>query len=272
MCVKTVVGLSSLVVLAFIILVCSVPTLLTSYQPNDINFKDKLQPPSATHPLGTDDMGRDQLARILYGGRVTLWSSLIIATGSVLFATLWGTVSAYVGGAVDEMMTRIADLLMNIPSLLFVLLLVSILSPGMISLITALILIKWAGYARIIRGQVYTLLSAEFIEAARSIGAIGGRIICKHIIPNTWFMVITIFGLVFTSSILSISSLNFLGFGVKLPYAEWGAMINYARPFLQTHPHLMLFPGLAIAVTIVATNLAVKFTGYDNPGERSNHL
>jgi ABC-type dipeptide/oligopeptide/nickel transport system permease subunit len=270
--VKTVVGLSSLVLLAFIILVCSMPTLLTFYQPNDINFKDKLQPPSAVHPLGTDDMGRDQLARILYGGRVTLWSSLIIAAGSVLFATLWGTVSAYAGGAVDEMMTRIADLLMNIPSLLFVLLLVSILSPGMVSLVIALMLIKWAGYARIIRGQVYTLLSAEFIEAARSIGATGGRIIFKHIIPNSWFMVITIFGLVFASSILSISSLNFLGFGVKLPHAEWGAMINYARPFLQTHPHLMLFPGLAIAVTIVATNLSVKFMGYDNNRERINHL
>jgi ABC-type dipeptide/oligopeptide/nickel transport system permease subunit len=270
--VKTVVSLSSLVILALIILVCSVPTLLTPYEPNDINFKDKLQPPGAAHPLGADDMGRDILARVLYGGRVTIWSSLIIATGTVVIATFWGAVSAYAGGSVDEIMTRIADLLMNIPSLLFVLLLVSIMSPGMASLIISLMLIKWAGYARIVRGQVYTLLSAEFIEAARSVGATGGRIILKHIIPNTWFMVITIFGLVFASSILSISSLNFLGFGVKLPHAEWGAMINYARPFLQTHPHLMLFPGLAIAVTIVATNLSVKFMGYDNNRERINHL
>ena len=269
---KTVVGLSNLIILAAIIIVCSAPSLLTAYDPNEINFSDKLQMPTAAHPMGTDDMGRDQLARVLYGGRVTIWSSLIIATGSVFIATIWGAVSAYMGGAVDEMMTRITDMLMNIPSLLFVLLLVSVLSPGMVSLIISLLLIKWTGYARLIRGQVYPVLSAEFIEAARSVGATGTRIILKHIIPNTWFLVVTSFGLLFASSILSISSLNFLGFGVKLPHAEWGAMINYARPFIQTHPHLILFPGLAITITIVSTNMAAKFVGHTGNGGQANYL
>jgi ABC-type dipeptide/oligopeptide/nickel transport system permease subunit len=272
MLIKKIVGMVSLVILLAIIVACSVPWLLTLYDPYEINFTDKLMEPNATHLLGTDEMGRDLLARVLYGGRVTIWSALIITAGSILIATVWGAVSAYVGGTVDELMTRIVDTLMNIPSLLLVLLLVSILSPGMTSLVISLMVIRWTGYARIIRGQVFTVLGAEFIQAARSVGATPGHIVRRHIIPNTWFLVVTLFGLNFGSTILSISSLNFLGFGVRLPYAEWGAMINYARPFLQTKPYLIFFPGLAIVVTILATNLSFNFIALRAEKERVNHL
>lgn len=258
------VGIISSVVLVVILVACSIPMAFTAYPPDEINFEDKLMQPNPRHPMGTDEMGRDLLARVLYGGRVTIWSSLIIAGGSILIATLWAAVSAYAGGMVDEMMTRLVDTLMNIPSLLLVLLLVSILEPGMLSLVIALTLIKWTGYSRVIRGQVYALLNAEFLLAARAIGASSPHILRKHIIPNTWFLVITLFGLNFGSSILSISSLSFLGFGVRLPHPEWGAMINYARPFLQTKPYLMLFPGLAIILTILATNLTINYLDHRN--------
>jgi peptide/nickel transport system permease protein len=257
--IRQVVGITSIVVLVVVIVACSVPAAFTPYAPNEINFEEKLMEPNRRHPMGTDEMGRDLFARVLYGGRVTIWSSLIIAGGSILIATLWAAISAYAGGMVDEIMTRVVDTLMNIPSLLSILLLVSILEPGMLSLIISLTLIKWAGYSRVIRGQVYTLLNAEFLLAAHAIGADSLHILRKHIIPNTWFLVITLFGLNLGSSILSISSLSFLGFGVQLPHPEWGAMINYARPFLQTKPHLMLFPGMAIILTILASNLAVNY-------------
>jgi peptide/nickel transport system permease protein len=270
--IRTVAGSLSLAVLVAILVACSFPTLLTSHAPNEINFELKFIAPNGDHPMGTDEMGRDLLARVLYGGRVTIWSSLAIAVGSVVIATLWAAVSAYAGGIVDELMTRIVDTLMNIPSLLFVLLLVSILEPGMESLVLALTLIRWTGYARIIRGQIFSLLGAEFLVAARAVGAAPFHIIRRHVIPNTLYLVITLFGLNFGSSMLSISSLSFLGFGVKLPHAEWGAMINYARPFLQTRPYLMLFPGLAIVITILATNLSVRFLEQRGKPERPRWL
>jgi peptide/nickel transport system permease protein len=263
-------GILVTVVLACIIVVCTFPGAFTPYDPNQINFSDKLQPPSIKHLMGTDEMGRDLLARVLYGGRVTIWSSLAIAVISITIATLWAAVSAYSGGIVDEVMTRVMDSLMNIPSLLFVLLLVSVLKPGMMSLVIALSLIKWTGYGRIIRGQVFSLMGAEFILASRAIGGNTVHILKKHIIPNTWFLIVTLFGLNFASSILSISSLSFLGFGVRLPNPEWGAMINYARPFLQTHAYLMLFPGAAIIITILATNTTANFFNHrDKNGQVS---
>lgn len=267
--IRTVVGIVSLVVLISVLVVCTFPTLFTSYAPNDIDFDSKFVEPNRAHPMGTDEMGRDLFTRLLYGGRVTIWSSLVIAAGSVMIATLWSAASAYAGGIVDELMTRIVDALMNIPSLLFVLLLVSILEPDMKSLVLALTLIRWTGYARIIRGQIFSLLGAEFLVAARALGATPLHIIRRHIIPNTLFLVITLFGLNFGSSMLSISSLSFLGFGIRLPHAEWGAMINYARPFLQTRPYLVLFPGLAIIVTILTANLSVRFLEQRGKQERT---
>ena len=270
--IRTVVGGLSLAVLLAILVACAFPTLLTSEAPNKIDFGRKFLPPNGDHPLGTDEMGRDLLARVLYGGRTTIGSSLVIAVGSLVIATLWAAVSAYAGGIVDEVMTRVVDTLMNIPTLLFVLLLVSILEPGMQSLVLALALIRWTGYARIIRGQIFSLLGTEFLTAARAIGAAPWHIIRRHLIPNTLSLVITLFGLNFASSMVSISSLSFLGFGVKLPHPEWGAMINHARPFLQTRPYLMLFPGLAIVLTILGTNLSVRFLEQRGKQERPRWL
>ncbi|MBN1265671.1 MAG: ABC transporter permease [Anaerolineales bacterium] len=251
-------GLMFLLLLGVILLACSFPSLLTSYEPNAINFPDKFQQPGSLHWMGTDDFGRDVFTRVLYGGRVTIWSALIIAAGSTLIATLWAAVSSFSGGLFDELMTRFVDILLVFPTLLFALLLVSVLEPGMPSLALALVLVRWPGYARILRGQIYTILDAEYLVAAEALGATPLHTIRRHIIPNSMFLILTLFGLNFGSSILSISTLSFLGFGVQLPQAEWGAMIQAARPFLQTHPYLMLFPGLAVMVTILTVNLGIR--------------
>jgi peptide/nickel transport system permease protein len=256
---RRIVGMISLAFLIVILLACAFPQLLTSHDPNAINFDEKFSSPNRLHPMGTDELGRDLFARVLYGGRVTIGSSLIIAVASMLMATIWSALSAYTGGIWDEVMTRITDILMIIPTLLFALLLVSILTPGMRSLVLALTLVRWPSYARILRGQIFSILNAEYLVAAVSIGAKPLRIIRRHVIPNTMFLVVTLFGLNFASSILGLSSLSFLGFGVQLPQAEWGAMINAARPFLQLHPYLMFFPGVAIITTILFTNLSVRF-------------
>ena len=251
-------GLVSLGFMSLILLACFFPGLLSPYQPNAIDFSRKFYPPDNLHWMGTDELGRDVLTRLLYGGRVTLGSALGIAVGSTLLAALWAGVSSYVGGIWDELLTRIVDLLMVIPGLLFALLLVSILEPGMDSLVIALVIARWPGYSRILRGQIYSLLSEDYLLAARAIGARPSRIIWHHLLPNARFLILTVFGLSFASGILSITSLSFLGFGVQLPNPEWGAMINAARPFLQTRPYLMFFPGSAIVITILLTNLSLS--------------
>ena len=256
---RTIIGALSLALLAVILLACAFPGLFTNYEPNAINFAEKFSQPNRIHLMGTDELGRDLFTRLLFGGRVTIGSSLVIAGGSTLIAAIWAAVSAYLGGIWDELMTRIVDILMIIPALLFALLLISILEPGMRSLVIALAIVRWPGYARILRGQVYSLLSAEYLVAAKALGARPVHIIRRHIIPNITMLIITLFGLSFASGILSISSLSFLGFGVQLPHPEWGAMINAARPFLQTRPYLMIFPGLAIIVTVLLANLSLRW-------------
>lgn len=251
-------GIVCLVLLTLIVLACFFSSQLSHFQPNEIDFSRKFTPPGSQHLLGTDELGRDILSRILYGGRVTLGSALIIAGGTTLVASLWAGISAYVGGVWDELLTRIVDLLMVIPGLLFALLLVSLLEPGMGSLVLALVIARWPGYARILRGQIYSLLSEDYLLAAKAIGARSSRIIWHHLLPNARVLILTVFGLSFASGILSITSLSFLGFGVQLPNPEWGAMINAARPFLQTRPYLMVFPGAAIVITILLTNLCLS--------------
>lgn len=250
-------GRASLALLFLILLACLFPSLLSPSQPNEIDFSLKFTPPGAAHWMGTDELGRDVLARLLYGGRITLGSALIIALGSTALAALWAGVSAYLGGIWDELLTRLVDLLMIIPGLLFALLLVSILEPGMRSLVIALVIARWPGYARILRGQIYSLLQEDYLLAAEAVGARPLRIIWCHLLPNAWVLILTVFGLSFASGIISISSLSYLGFGVQLPNPEWGAMINAARPFLQTRPYLMIFPGGAIVITILLTNLSL---------------
>jgi ABC-type dipeptide/oligopeptide/nickel transport system permease subunit len=258
----------NLCLLGFLLVCCCFPRMITAYPPNEIALHEKLQSPSITHPFGTDDMGRDLLSRVLYGGRTTILASLLISLGSMFIAICWSGLSAYYGGWIDEIMTRIVDGFMNIPSLLFALLLVSVLQPGMNSLILALILIKWAGDAKMLRGHILGLIRSEYITASISLGSPMLRIIRKDILPNTAYLIFTLFGLNFASNILSIAGLNFLGFGVQLPNAEWGAMINQARPFLQTQPYMMLFPGLAIVVTVISTHFAFHtLSGQQKYGE-----
>lgn len=256
--IRKMLGVVSLVLLSLIVLACFFPGMVSSYQPNEIDFTRKFTPPGPEHWMGTDELGRDVFTRLLYGGRVTLGSALVIAVGSTLVAAVWAGVSAYIGGLWDELLTRIVDLLMILPGLLLALLLVSLLEPGMGSLVLALVIARWPGYARILRGQIYSLLKEDYLLAAEAIGARPIRIIWRHLLPNALVLILTVFGLSFASGIISISSLSFLGFGVQLPTPEWGAMINAARPFLQTRPYLMVYPGAAVVIVILLSNLSLN--------------
>ncbi len=263
--IRRVSGSFFLILLGLILLGCLFPSMLTPYDPNAISFQDKFLPPAPGHLMGTDEFGRDLFTRVLYGGQVTIFSALIIASGSTLIAVTWAALSSFSGGWMDELMTRLVDILLVFPGLLFALLLVSVLKPGMSSLVLALTLVRWPGYSRILRGQIYSTLGAEYLTAAEALGAAPLHIIRRHIIPNSMYLILTLFGLNFASSILSISTLSFLGFGVQLPQAEWGTLIQAARPFLQTRPYLMLFPGMAIMLTILAVNLSVRLLEPDPP-------
>ena len=262
----------NLVLLGIIILLCAFPGLITSYDPNELSLTERFAPPSQSHPFGTDDMGRDLLSRVLYGGRVTIFSALLITIGSMLIAVIWSGLSAFMGGIVDEIMTRIVDGLMNIPTLLFALILISVFKPGMLSLVISLVLIRWTDDAKILRGHMLGIIRSEYVLAAVSMGSTPWRILRKELFPNSGFLILTLFGLNFTSNILSIASLNFLGFGVQLPDAEWGALINQARPFLQMQPYMMLFPGLAILLTIISAQFAFQFMAGNHRAEEVRYL
>lgn len=261
-------GVLFLILLGMILFGCLFPSLFTPYDPNEISFPDKFLPPGPDHLMGTDHFGRDLFTRVLYGGRVTISSALIIASMSTLIAAIWAALSSYSGGFVDELMTRLVDILLVFPGLLFALLLVSVLKPGMSGLVVALTIVRWPGYSRILRGQIYSILGSEYLTAAEALGATPLHIIRRHILPNSMYLILTLFGLNFGSSILSISTLSFLGFGVQLPQAEWGALIQAARPFLQTMPYLMLFPGTAIMLTVLSVNLAVRLLEPVTPGHQ----
>jgi ABC-type dipeptide/oligopeptide/nickel transport system permease subunit len=251
-------GTGGAVLLAAIALACAFPQLLTIYDPDAIDFSAKFAAPGPAHPMGTDDMGRDVLARVLHGGRVTLGAAAISSAASLLLAVMWAAVSASLGGMADEIMTRVADMVMNIPNLLLVLLLVSLIGPGMVGLVIALGAARWAGYARILRGQVLALLGEEYVLASRASGARPVHIIRHHIIPNLRPLALKLLGLNFAACVLSISGLSFLGFGVRPPQAEWGAMIDAARPFMQSRPYLMAFPSAAVLLSILAANFTLE--------------
>lgn len=248
-----VVGLS---VFSLIILAAIAAPLLTQYNPNDQVLLDRLQPPSATHLLGTDTLGRDVFARLLYGGRF----SLIITTVSVLisaaFGTILGAVAARRGGLFDELIMRFIDLFISFPVIIIALIIVALLKPGFWTLVLALTITAWTPYARLARAVGLEINTRYYIEAAIALGASEFLIIRKHVLPNTLGPILATVFLRFGHTLLTISGLSYLGLGAQPPIPDWGAMLSEAQPYMQRVPTLILAPGLTIFIATLSVTLA----------------
>ncbi len=223
--------------------------------PTQISLSDKMLPPSLENPLGTDHLGRDTFSRIVHGARMTLLAAAATLALSMTIALAVGLVSGYHGGWPDTALMGVVDLLLAFPSLILALAVAGALGPGLFNVLLAVGAVWWVGHARIIRGITLGARQMEYVTAARATGAGNLRIILRHIAPNILGPIIVIASLDVGWIILGIAGLNFLGLGAQPPTPEWGAMLNDARPYLQTAPRLLLLPGLAIFVAVLGFNL-----------------
>ncbi len=241
--------------LALVALACfAAPWLPGLADPAAQDLRLGAAPPGAPHWLGTDELGRDVLARILYGGRVSLLVGLVGTLVSLVVGVSWGAVAGYAGGKLDELMMRVVDVLYALPNIFLVIVLLVFFSRSLLMLFVALGLVQWLTMARIVRGQVLTLKQQTFVEAARALGAGDRSIVFRHIVPNTLGPVIVYSTLTVPAVILQEAFLSFLGLGVQPPGASWGTLIADGARVMALFPWLVLFPGLALSLTLLALN------------------
>lgn len=232
-------------------------------------LEERLEPPSFEHPLGQDELGRDILSRLIYGARVSVSVGLSVVLLAGLVGTLIGAVSGFVGGRVDAALMRLTDTFLAFPGILLAIALVAVLGPALKYVVLALVSIGWVGYARLVRGQVLQIREQEFVLAAKAAGVPATRVLTRHVLPNVLPTLMVQASLGMAGAILAEASLSFLGLGIQPPTPSWGAMINAGRSHLLDAPHLALFPGLAILMTVMGLNfLGDALVDYLDPRQK----
>jgi peptide/nickel transport system permease protein len=247
-------ALLGLVVLAILALLAVFAPAVAPYGENEIDLFNITAPPSAAHWLGTDDLGRDELSRLIWGGRVSLLVGLATALLSTAIGVVVGAVAGYAGGWVDAALMRFVDVMLAFPAIFLLLILFSIAGSSVGGVILFLGLFSWMWLARIIRGEFLSLKQRDFVEAARAAGAPGWRIVLRHLLPNVVGAIVVATTLNMAYAMLSEATLSFLGFGVPPGTPTWGNMLNAARPYSTTQPLLVLAPGLTLTVAVLAIN------------------
>ena len=227
---------------------------LMPFDPSAQDLALRLAGPSQTHLFGLDELGRDILARVLAGARISFLVGLTVVSISASIGTLLGAVAGYFGGVADDLISRVIDVLLAFPGLLLAIALVAVLGPSLANVLFALTIIGWVGYARLVRGQVLRAREFEYVQAARAAGAKTPRILWKHVIPTAIPTVVVQSTLGMAGAIIGEAALSFLGLGVQPPTPSWGTMLNGGRAHLLDAPHLTIFPGLAIALLVLGFN------------------
>jgi peptide/nickel transport system permease protein len=247
------------VLMAIIILtvftIASIFAFLSPYDPNKMSVADRLQPPNLEHPFGTDEYGRDYFTRALYGGRVSLSVGFLSMVVAIVVGTTVGTISGYFGGIIDNLLMRLVEVLLSIPSFFLMLLLNAYMKPGITTLVFIIGLMTWMEIARIVRAETLSIKEREFVMYAKVSGQNSFVIILKHIIPNIVSTIIIAGTLNIATAILMESSLSFLGLGVQQPNSSWGSMLNNAQGYIGEAWHLTLFPGFLIFLTVLSFNV-----------------
>jgi peptide/nickel transport system permease protein len=228
--------------------------LLSPYDPAAQELARRLEAPSRAHPLGLDELGRDILARLMQGARISLLVGVAVVSVSSAVGMLFGSIAGYFGGRVDDAISRVIDVLMAFPGILLAIALVAVLGPSLTNVVLALSVIGWVGYARLVRGQALRAREFEFVQAARASGAGPSRIVLRHILPTAFPSVVVQATLGMAGAIIAEAALSFLGLGVQPPTPSWGTMLDAGRAHLFDAPHLTIFPGLAIALLVLGFN------------------
>src|SRR5918994_259704 len=227
---------------------------LAPFDPSSQELALRLEGPTGAHWFGLDELGRDIFARVLSGARISLMVDLVVVGVSASVGIMLGAIAGYFGGRIDEIISRVIDILLAFPGLLLAIAMVAVLGPSLVNVVIALSLIGWVGYARLVRGQVLRAREFEFVQAARALGATTPRILTRHVVPTTLPAVTVQATLGMGGAILAEAALSFLGLGVQPPTPSWGTMLNYGRGHMLEAPHLTVFPGIAIAILVLGFN------------------
>lgn len=248
-------AVAGMLILIMLVIVALAAPLLAPHDPNALDLDGALQPPgSPGHLLGSDELGRDTLSRLIYGSRISLTVGLIVVFIAGSIGMILGAISGYYGGLTDQVIMRVVDLLFAFPFLVLAIAVVSIVGHSLTNMMIVLGAVSWITYARLVRGLVLSLREQDFVIAARALGASDRRIIFNHILPNTLDVVIVQATFGVAAAILAASALSFLGMGAQPPTAEWGAMLSTAKKNMRNQPMLAIAPGMAIMITVLAIN------------------
>ncbi|HEV8470793.1 MAG TPA: ABC transporter permease [Candidatus Limnocylindria bacterium] len=238
-----------------VLLMAALAPVIGVQDPIAINIRERLAPPSVRHLFGTDDFGRDVFSRVVWGSQLAVRLGTLSVLVAVSGGIVLGLVAGYYGGWVDQLISRIFDLIFAFPYLLFAIAIVAILGPSLDNLVVALGLFGWAGFGRVIRGSVLSARQREYVEAARAVGARPSRIMARHILPNVVAPVIILSATRFGGALLAGSGLSFIGLGVPIPQPEWGAIMATGRDYMGTAWWVTVFPGALIALAVLGVNL-----------------
>ena len=247
-------AIGAILLLTFVIVGVSAPGI-APFSPASIDLTHRLESPSSTHLAGTDELGRDTLSRLLYGARISLAVSVTVVAVSLALGLAIGGLAGYAGGWIDIVLTTVAmNTFLALPGILLAIAFAAFLGPGFTNLVLALSIGGWAGYARLVRAQVLSVRDREYVDAARALGAGPLRIFFKHILPNIVQPLLVQSAIGMAGVILAEATLSFLGLGIPAPAPSWGSMLNDARLHLFDSPHLVLFPAIAVACSVLGFN------------------
>lgn len=252
---KNKLGVVCLCIVAALMLVAILAPLIAPYDPDAIELTNRLQGPGGAHLLGTDELGRDLFSRIVYGCRISLSVGIVSQAIALFIGFFAGVLAGYFGGRVDTVISFVIQVFSSFPFLLFAIVIMFVLGPGLINLYVALGLLMWTTTARLVRGDVMRLKGSEYIQSCMLSGGSSWRIIHKHLLPNCVSTLIVTSTLGIPNAIMSEASLSFLGLGVQPPTASWGAMISSSQPYIQVNPSYSVSTGIAIIITVMAFNL-----------------
>jgi peptide/nickel transport system permease protein len=248
-------AVAGLIVIAILVFSAVFAPWLAPYDPYRVDLDNRLQPPGGAHILGTDELGRDILSRLLYGARVSLWVGIVTVAAAALIGVSGGLVAGYLGGYWDAVIMRVVDIFLAFPVILLAIAIVAVRGPGLNNVLIALALVYWTAYARLARSVVLTLREEEYTWAARALGASPPRIMVRHLLPNAVAPLVVLASLGMGNAILAEAALSFLGLGIQPPEASWGSMLNSGMQFLRDASFLSTLPGLAIFMTVLGFNL-----------------
>lgn len=249
-------GLLSLFMVAVVVVVSIIGPTLAPADPYEISAKQRLQAPSREHLIGTDEMGRDILSRLIYGARISIGVAVGVTIGGVMLGVILGTIAGLAGGLLDEVIMRVTDIFLAVPLLILAMAITAALGPSMINAAIAMVLVWWPGYARQARAEVLKIKAALYVEAARSIGVSNVRLVLLHILPNAIDPILVRAATTTGYVMLATASLSFIGLGTQPPRADWGTMISTARKYLLSYPWYSLLVGVPLFLTVLFVALA----------------